>query len=144
MNDDAKIREYPLSEKQPKRLKTPSGLSFGEITLNAVLEGKVKMEDLRVTAEALEWQAQIAEAAGRPQLAENFRRAAELTAVPDDQILRVYNALRPGRASESELLSLADELEKGYQASRCAKFIREAVEVYFGAKASQPSGQAEC
>jgi propanediol dehydratase small subunit len=144
MNDDPKIQEFPLSEKKPECLKTPSGLSFGEITLDAVLEGKVKMEDLRVTAEALEWQAQIAEAAGRPQLAENFRRAAELTAVPDDLILRVYNALRPGRASESELLSLADELEKEFQASRCAKFIREAAEVYFGGKASQPSRQAEC
>ena len=139
MNDDRKIREYPLSERQPERLKTPSGLPFGEITLAAVLEGKVKMEDLRVTAEALEWQAQIAERAGRPQLAENFRRAAELVAVRDDQILRIYDALRPGRASESEMLSLAGELEKEFQASRCAKFIREAAEVYFRTQASRPS-----
>jgi len=139
MNDDPKVREYPLSERRPECLKTPSGLPFAEITLDAVLEGKVKMEDLRVTAEALEWQAQIAEAAGRPQLAENFRRSAELVAVSDDQILRIYDALRPGRASKSEMLSLADELEKEFQASRCAKFIREAAEVYFGAKPPRPS-----
>jgi propanediol dehydratase small subunit len=138
MNDDPKLREYPLLETQPEWLKTPSGLPFGEITLDAVLEGKVKMEDLRVTAEALEWQAKIAETAGRPQLAENFRRAAELVSVRDDQILRIYDALRPGRASASEMLSLADELEKEFQASRCAKFIREAAEVYFGAKAPRP------
>ena len=139
MNDDPKVREYPLSERQPECLKTPSGLPFGEITLDAVLEGKIKMEDLRVTSEALEWQAQIAETSGRPQLAENFRRSAELVAVRDEQILRIYDALRPGRASESEMLSLADKLEKEFQAVRCAKFIREAAEVYFGAKPRRPS-----
>ena len=120
------MHDYPLSEKMPERLKTPSGLSFQDITLEAVLEGKVKMEDLRVTADALELQAQVAEQSRRPQLAENLRRAAELVDVPENQILQIYNALRPGRASREELLKLADDLEQQYHAARCAALIREA------------------
>jgi propanediol dehydratase small subunit len=118
--------EYPLAEKTPEILRTPSGMAFPEITLEAVLSGKVKMEDLRVTAEALEWQALVAETAGRPQLAENLRRAAELVAVPEEHILRIYNALPPGRASQAELLALAADLEQTWRAARCAALIREA------------------
>ena len=118
--------DYPLADKMPERLKTPSGLAFQDITLEAVLAGKVKMEDLRVTPEALELQAQVAAAAGRPQLAQNLRRAAELVALPEDQILEIYKALRPGRASREALLALAAGLEEHYCASRCAALIREA------------------
>jgi propanediol dehydratase small subunit len=118
--------DYPLAEKMPERLRTPTGLRFQDITLEAVLAGEVRMEDLRVTAEALELQAQVAGAAGRPQLAENLRRAAELVDVPEEQILRIYNALRPGRASPAEVMQLADEIERRYRATRCASLIREA------------------
>jgi propanediol dehydratase small subunit len=118
--------DYPLSEKIPERLKTPSGLAFQDITLEAVLDGKVGMEDLRVTSEALEMQAQVAEAAGRPQLAENLRRAAELVNVPEERILEIYNALRPGRADPRALFALADDIEQRYQAKRCAALVREA------------------
>jgi propanediol dehydratase small subunit len=118
--------EYPLSEKQVDRLKTPSGLPYGEITLEAVLDGRVKMEDLRVTAEALEMQARIAESAGRRQLAENLRRAAELVGVPEERILKVYEALRPGRADAAALRALADSLEREYGATRCAALLRDA------------------
>jgi len=120
--------EYPIAEKSPEHLRTPAGLAYGKINLDAALEGKVRMEDLRVTAGALELQAQVAEAAGRRQLAENFRRAAELVSVPDDRILAMYNALRPGRASRETLLQLAAELESRYQAPLCAAFVREAAE----------------
>jgi propanediol dehydratase small subunit len=84
------------------------------------------MDDLRVTAEALELQAQVAEAAGRCQLAENLRRAAELVSVPEDRILEIYDALRPGRRSRESLLALADQVERDYGARRCAALIREA------------------
>lgn len=117
---------YPLAEKAPERLKTPSGLAFQDITLEAVLAGGVEMRDLRVTSEALELQAQVAEGAGRPQLAENLRRAAELVDVPEDRILEVYKALRPGRGSRQALLELADDLENRWQAKRCAALVREA------------------
>ena len=84
------------------------------------------MEDLRVTAEALELQAQVADAAKRPQLAENLRRAAELVSVPEDTILEIYRALRPGRANRDELLALADRILTCYGAHRCAALVREA------------------
>ena len=118
--------EYPLSEKSPERLRTPSGLRFADITLDAVIEGKAGMEDLRVTSDALEMQAQVAEAAGRPQLAENLRRAAELVAVPEETILEIYRALRPGRADRQALYALADDLIARYGAKRCAALLREA------------------
>ncbi len=118
--------EYPLSQKSPELLRTPSGKRFDEITLDAVMTGKVGMEDLRVTAEALELQAQVAEAANRPQLAENLRRAAELVGVPEDTILEIYRALRPGRANRQTLLALAERLVTSYGAHRCAALVREA------------------
>jgi len=118
--------DYPLVGKTPHLLRTPAGQAFDDITLGAVLEGRISMEDLRVTPGALELQAQIAEESGRPQLAENLRRAAELTAVPEDLILEIYNALRPGRASREEILRLATLLESRYEAPRCAALLRDA------------------
>ena len=118
--------EYPLAEKSPEILRTPSGLPFAGITLEAVLAGQVHMEDLRVTAEALELQAQVAENTDRPQLAANLRRAAELVSVPEEHILEIYNALRPGRATKAGLLELAARLEQNYRATRCAALLREA------------------
>ena len=122
--------DYPLAEKIPDLLKTPSGLAFRDITLEAVLEGKVGMEDLRVTPEALEMQAQVAESVDRESLARNMRRAAELIAVPDDQLLIIYNSLRPYRSTKAELYGIADELEQKYKCTVNAAFIREAADVY--------------
>jgi propanediol dehydratase small subunit len=99
-----------------------------EITLDDVLAGRVTMEDLRVTAEALETQAEIARREGRPQLAENFLRAAELVSVPEEEILEIYTALRPGRAPRERLLALADRVESRHGARRCAALLREAAE----------------
>ena len=131
MKENPILQNYPLSEKQPERLRTPSGQPFQEVTLEAVLEGKVTMSDLRVTAEALELQARLAAGADRPQLAENFRRAAELAQIPEEKIMLVYSALRPGRASQAALEKLADSLEREFNAHRCARFVREAASAYF-------------
>lgn len=60
----------------------------------------------------------------------NFERAAELTAVPDDRILEIYNALRPYRSTKEELMAIADDLENRYQAKICAAFVREAATLY--------------
>lgn len=128
LQNDRQIPGYPLAEKHAEWLRTPSGKSFREISLEAVLRDQVGMSDLRVTSQALEWQAQIAERAGRRQLAENFRRAAELVYVPEDRILQIYEALRPGRSSPDGLLALAEGLEKDFHASRCARLIREAAD----------------
>ncbi|MSO21930.1 MAG: glycerol dehydrogenase [Acidobacteria bacterium] len=127
----AGIHDYPLSERQPERLKTPSGLPFTEIDLEAVLAGKIQMKDLRVTSEALEWQAEIADDAGRHQLADNLRRGSELARLPEGKILQIYRMLRPGRASAEALMTAAEELETEFHALRCARFIREAARAYF-------------
>lgn len=134
----AKIDDYPLSERRPEWLKTPSGARFTDIDLEAVLARRIPMEDLRVTSEALEWQAEIAADAGRHQLAENLRRASELARVPEERILAIYRMLRPGRASEEALLQAAEELETQFQAFRCARFVREAARAYFGGGAKGP------
>jgi glycerol dehydratase small subunit len=59
-----------------------------------------------------------------------FRRAAELIAIPDERILAIYNALRPFRSSQAELLAIADELEHTWHATVNAAFVRESAEVY--------------
>jgi propanediol dehydratase small subunit len=123
-------QDYPLSEKRRDLITTSKGRSIDDITLDAVMEGEIEADEIRVTPEILKYQAQIAESIGRPQLAANMRRAAELTAVPDDRILEIYNTLRPDRATKDELLEIADELENEYDAQINADLIREAAEVY--------------
>lgn len=129
MHDKTPALNYPLAEKEHHHLRMPSGIPFDDIALESVLDRRVQMDDLRVTAETLEMQAKIADACGRPQLAENFRRAAELVAVPQSKILEIYNALRPARAARGKLMKLAEQLETGWHATRCAKFIRDAADV---------------
>ena len=123
-------RDYPLAEKRRELVKTATGKSLDDITLDAVVSGEIKAEEIRITPQTLEYQAQIAESVGRPQLAANMRRAAELTKVPDARILQMYNSLRPKRSTKAELLAIADELEGQYGAKVCAAFVREAADVY--------------
>ena len=63
-------------------------------------------------------------------MAANLRRAAELTVIPHEKVLSVYEALRPYRVTYEQLLALADELEREYGAVENARFIREAAEAY--------------
>jgi propanediol dehydratase small subunit len=120
---------YPLAD-NPDDVETPRGTKLSDITLEKVVSGEVDGSELVIAPETLEKQARIAEDAGRPQLARNFRRAAELTAVPDDRILEIYNALRPSGAEKEVLLAIADELEDEYDAEINAAHVREAAEVY--------------
>ena len=122
--------DYPLSEKRRELVKTASGKSLDDITLDAVMKGEIKAEEIRITPQMLEYQAQVAESIGRPQFAGNLRRAGELTKVPDERILEMYNALRPHRSSKEELLAMAEELENQYGAKVCGKLVREAAHVY--------------
>ena len=123
-------RDFPLAAKRPDLIKTGSGKSLDRVTLEAALKGEITAEELRITPETLELQAQISEKAGRPQLARNLRRAAELTRVSDERVLQIYNALRPYRSTKGELLAIADELENKYGAKVNAAFVREAADVY--------------
>ena len=92
--------------------------------------GRVLPRDVSIHPDTLRAQAQVAEEAGFPQLAANFRRAAELTLIPQDKVLAVYEALRPYRVRYEQLLVLADELERDYGAAENAKLVREAAEAY--------------
>lgn len=125
------IADYPLSATRPAEVRGARGLSLADITLDAVIEGRIGMEDLRITPEALLQQAEIAEAAGRPTLAANFRRASELASVPQAVIMETYELLRPGRARDKQvLLAAAARLRDDYDARRMAEFVEEAAEVY--------------
>jgi propanediol dehydratase small subunit len=106
-----------------------SGKAAEGLTVDAVRAGEVGVADLRIHPETLERQAVVAAEHENPQLAENLRRAAELTQLPDDEVLAIYEALRPGRSTAGQLTDLAGSLaERGLP--RCSALVAEAAEVY--------------
>ena len=121
--------DYPLGTRRPDLVQTPAGLALVDVTLEAAREGRLDAVDVRATAATLERQAAVARASGRTQLAENLDRAAELTRVPDERLLEIYTALRPGRSTPPELEEWALRLE-GWNAPRTAAFVREAAAAY--------------
>lgn len=124
------MSQYPLRDHAADRLRAHSGRPLAEITAEAIGAGALGADDLRTHADALRQQADIAREGGYPQLAASLLRAAELTHVPNDELLRIYETLRPERASFEELQRLADYLEGTYDAGENAAFIREAAAVY--------------
>ncbi|MDQ3875205.1 MAG: diol dehydratase small subunit [Actinomycetota bacterium] len=122
--------EYPLGAHRVHLLRTPSGVPLEEVTLDALRAGRLQPADVRATPDTLVRQAEIARASGRPQLAENLARAAELASVPSDELLAVYTALRPHRSTAGELDDWAERLEAAYDAPLCAALVREARQVY--------------
>jgi propanediol dehydratase small subunit len=123
------VTDYPLGTRRPELVTTPSGLPLDDVTLAAARDGQLAATDTRATAATLRLQAEVARAAGRAQLADGLERASELTRVPDDELLAVYTALRPGRSSAHELESWAARLEE-LGATRSAAFVREAAAAY--------------
>jgi propanediol dehydratase small subunit len=119
-------RDYPLGSERPDLVTTPSGLPLEELTLHGE---QVVGAELRATPETLRLQADVAAAAGRSQLADNLRRAAELAPLPDETILEIYTALRPRRSSRAELEAWASRLES-LEAPLTAAFVRDAMRVY--------------
>ena len=111
-------------------VRTASGRSLDELDMEAIRAGELTAEDFRISGETLRRQADAAEAAGYWQLAENLRRAAELTGISNQEVLDIYNALRPGRSTYNELIALAKRLENDLDAPLTAAFVREAAEVY--------------
>ena len=124
------LNSYPLGEKRPDLIKNMNGLTLDEISLENVLSGKIGLDDIKINAETLEYQAKIADGIKRKHVAENLRRAAEMTKIPDERLLEIYNSLRPYRCTKSELMEIADELINDYQAEICAEFVKEAAEIY--------------
>ncbi len=106
-----------------------SGRPLEELTLEAAVRGDLSPADLRVHPDTLRRQAAVAEEHGNPQLGENLRRAAELTALPDDDVLAIYETLRPGRSTGPELEALATRLDAA-AAPLCAVLVREAAAAY--------------
>ena len=125
------VADYPLAETQGAMVRGKRGMALAEITLEAVIAGRVTMEDLQITPQALQSQAEIAVDAGRPTLGLNFQRAAELVEVPQDVIMDTYELLRPGRATKKQqLLDRAAVFRYQYHAPAIADFITEAAHVY--------------
>lgn len=122
--------DYPLGKNHPELAKSLTGKTDKDISSKDVIEGSINPEDIRISPEVLEYQAQVAESAGKTQFAMNLRRAAEMTRIPDDEVLELYNMLRPRRSSFEELTSAADRLENKYNARITAKLFREAAEIY--------------
>ena len=109
---------------------TFSGRSIDELNVQGILSGELTAEDFRIHGERLNHQAKVAEDAGYTQLAGNLRQAAELTHMSNEEILEIYNTLRPRRTSYTEMIDMADRLESERKAPLTALLLREAAEVY--------------
>lgn len=122
---------YPISRNAPDQAVSASGMRLADLTLDAVVSEQIGPGDIRISADVLRLQDEIARAAGRDKLALNFERAAELVSVPQDLILETYEMMRPGRVSDPRLLSeRAEMLRRDYGAHSIATLIDEAVLVY--------------
>lgn len=100
-----------------------------KFTVEAAVDGNLSLADLRMDPATLAHQAVVAEEGGNPQLAENFLRAAELATIGDEEVMQLYEALRPHRSTGEELDALRTSLEtRG--AARCAELVRQAAVVY--------------
>jgi propanediol dehydratase small subunit len=123
-------KRYPLIDHAAEQLHAISGRPLDGITVGAAAAGELAIQDLQISADTLRAQAAIAREAGYTQLAANLARAAELTGVPNAEVLSMYEQLRPGRASYGELIELATRLEQTYSAPENAMLVREAAEAY--------------
>ncbi len=124
------MSRYPLGQNEADTITSKTGKKLSQITLDEVKRGNVTSEDIKISAEMLKRQGQVALSADNPQMAANFERASELVNVPDAVILDMYNRLRPHRSTKRELALMAQELLEKYHAPHCAKLVLEAAEIY--------------
>ena len=106
-----------------------SGRPADDLTLDRLARDEIEPDDVRIHPATLELQAGVAEDHGNPQLAANFRRAAELALVSEDDLMALYDALRPHRSTAAELAEVAAAYD-ARQAPLTAALVREAAEVY--------------
>ena len=114
-----------------KQIRTLSGKTVADLTLERVAADKLSLDDFRISPECLIQQAQKAEAAGYAELGQNLRRAAELTGLHAKEIFDIYETLRPGRTTKARLMELAEHLEQKRGAPLNAALVREAARAYF-------------
>ena len=117
--------KYPLYREARTRITLPSGRPVDEFSMESLAGGRLDAGDLGIHEETLRAQAALAEEAGFTPLARNLERAAELTRLPAEDILEIYEALRRGRDAAA-LEALARRIEKDHGAVLNAAFIREA------------------
>lgn len=106
-----------------------SGRDSAELTVDRLVRDELGADDVRIHPDTLRRQADVAERHDNPQLAANFRRAAELALLPEAEVMALYEALRPNRVTAQELLALAARLDD-LPAPLSAALVREAAEVY--------------
>ena len=106
-----------------------SGNDSADLTLDRLARDEIAADDVRIHPDTLADQAETAAAHGNPQLAENFRRAAEMALMSEDEVMALYDALRPHRSTAADLDAIASRLD-GVPAPRCAALVREAAQVY--------------
>jgi propanediol dehydratase small subunit len=121
-------RAQATEDADPRRKATRANPA--DLTLEHLRAGKILPDDVTISRETLLAQATRAEAEGYPQLARNFRRAAELTAIPNDVLLQAYEKLRPYRSTYYELLAMSQEISARYDAPETGEYIRQAAEAY--------------
>ena len=121
---------YPLGETSHDSIRARSGRPLRELTLCNVRSGRLTIDDFSIGADTLGRQAALAADRGYKELASNFRRAAELVAVPDEQLLAIYEALRPGRMTFAALIKLSKRLIAEYDATETAQLILDAADTY--------------
>ncbi|WP_164659570.1 diol dehydratase small subunit [Tropicibacter sp. Alg240-R139] len=129
MTDKPEIR-YPLGVHHRDEISAKSGRPLRDLTLDQVQQGNAQPDDLSASTETLKMQAQIARESGYDEVAANLTRAAEMAGMPNVQILEIYEALRPGRSTYYQLLSLSQQITSMYGAENTGGYIREAAEVY--------------
>jgi len=131
MKDKLSAKDYPIAETRPKQILGRRKKPLDSLTLDAVIDGEVEIEDFRITPQALLQQAEIARSVGRAALASNLERASEMTKIPQSEVMEVYELLRPSRArSQKELLDVAQRIRSRYEAVLLAEFIQEAADFY--------------
>ncbi len=121
---------YPLSDSSDDSIRSRSGRPLSELTLENVRAGKLRTGDFSISDDTLRRQAALSAASGYVELAANLRRAAELVSVPDEKLLEIYDALRPGRKTFKALIDLAGHMIDEYDARETAKLIRDTAENY--------------
>lgn len=106
-----------------------SGKPAEDLTVAALVRDELVPDDVRIHPATLQAQAAVAQRHGNPQLAANFRRAAELAMFSETEILACYEALRPRRSTAAELAALAEGFA-AREAPLCAALVREAAAAY--------------
>lgn len=123
-------RERPKAPEEVDPRRNVSRADPAALTLEQLRAGKILPDDVTISRETLLAQAARAEAEGYPQLARNFRRAAELTSIPNDVLLQAYDKLRPYRSTYYALLAMSQEISARYDAPETGEYIRQAAEAY--------------